>query len=190
MRWTPSKALGIPVFAVDPHTIDQIMDTLLVMGDLLKSKKKPKRWSPISGSGSRGSASGSQASKDRPRVFFQIADSPLISAGKGSFIDRLITLAGGINLAGNAEGYPRYSWEDIIVLQPEVVLISSMTGDENSQQLKEAWQRWPAIPAVRHNRLYVVNADLFNRPTARLIDGLEILADILHPKAAGVKSGK
>ena len=184
------KALGIPVYAVNPHTIDQILDTLQVMGDLLNAKASARALVADLRQRVDRVRQRVAASRGRPRVFFQIADSPLISAGKGSFIDRLITLAGGINLAGNAAGYPRFSWEDIIVLQPEVVLISSMTGDENSRQLKNAWLRWPAIPAVRHHRLYVVNADLFNRPTARLIDGLEILADILHPEAAGVNSGK
>ncbi|MEJ2691287.1 MAG: cobalamin-binding protein [Deltaproteobacteria bacterium] len=184
------KALGIPVFAVDPHTINQIMDTLLVVGDLLNEKEQAQTL--VSSLRQRVARVHQRvaSSKARPGVFFQIADSPLISAGKGSFIDRLITLAGGTNLAGGAEGYPRYSWEDILVLQPEVVLISSMTGGENPQQLKEAWQRWPSIPAVRYNRLYVVKADLFNRPTARLIDGLETLADILHPNAAGGENGK
>jgi iron complex transport system substrate-binding protein len=184
------EALGIPVFAVDPQSIGQIMDTLLVMGDMLDAKKKARRLVADLRQRVDRVRQRVASSKDRPRVFFQIADSPLISAGKDSFIDRLITLAGGINLAGGAEGYPPYSWENIMILQPEVVLISSMTGGENQKQLKEAWLRWPTIPAVRHNRLYVVKADLFNRPTARLIDGLEILADILHPKAAGGNSGK
>ena len=47
----------------------------------------------------------------------------MVSAGRDSFIDRLITLAGGINLAGTSHGYPRYSWEDIMILQPDVVVI-------------------------------------------------------------------
>ena len=93
-------------------------------------------------------------------------------------------------MAGTADGYPRYSWEKILALQPEVVLISSMAGGQSDEELKAVWQRWPEIPAVHQNRLYVVDADLFNRPTARLIDGLEILADILHPEATGAESGK
>lgn len=184
------EALGIPVFAVDPQSIDQIMSTLLVMGNILNAKAKARAL--VAGLRQRVEEVRQRVAKNktRPRVFFQIAASPLVSAGKDSFIDRLITLAGGINLAGGAKGYPRYSWEKIMVLQPQVVLISSMAGGVPPRQLKAAWQRWPTIPAVRHHRLYVVRADLFNRPTARLIDGLEILADILHPKAAGVNRGK
>ena len=64
----------------------------------------------------------------KPRVFFQIDAEPLFSAGDNTFIHELIELAGGINTAAGEDSYPRYSWEDILVLQPEIVLISSMAG--------------------------------------------------------------
>lgn len=184
------KALGIPVFAVDPQSIDQIMETLLVMGDLLQVQDRAKAL--VAGLRQRIERVRQRVAKstDRPGVFFQISENPIVSAGKNSFIDRLITMAGGTNLAGTLEGYPRFSWENIMVLQPEVVLISTMAGGESAEHLKAVWQQWQEIPAIRQKRLYVVNADLFNRPTARLIDGLEILVDLLHPEGAGTKSGK
>ncbi len=77
-----------------------------------------------------------------------------------------------------------------MLLQPEVVIISSMAGGKSPELLKASWQRWPEIPAVRNNQIFVVNADLFNRPTVRLIAGLEILADILHPQFSGETSAK
>ena len=176
------KALGIPVFAIDPRNIEQITEAFLLLGDLLGASQKAKelvaemehRLALVK---KRVADSGT-----RPRVFFQIADAPIISAGKDSYIDKLINLAGGINLAGNMTEYPRFSWENIMQLQPEIVIISSMTGGQSPEALQASWQRWSEIPAVRNNQLYVVNADLFNRPTVRLIDGLEMLTEILHPK--------
>jgi iron complex transport system substrate-binding protein len=184
------KALGIPVFAIDPRSIEQIMDAFLLLGEILGASKRAEEL--VADMEHRLSLVKEKvaASKIRPGVFFQIAEVPIISAGKDSYIDRLITLAGGRNLAGNMTGYPRYSWENIMLLQPEVVLISSMAGGKSPELLKASWLRWPEIPAVRNNRLYVVNADLFNRPTARLISGLEILAEILHPEDSGGNSAK
>ena len=72
-----------------------------------------------------------------------------------------------------------------MLLQPDVVLLSSMAGGKSPELLKASWQQWPEIPAVRNNQLHVVDADLFNRPTARLITGLEILVEILHPEYSG-----
>ena len=184
------KALGIPVFAIDPRTIEQIMDAFLLLGDLLGVSEKAEVL--VSDMKHRLVLVEKKiaSSQTRPTVFFQIADIPIVSAGKNSYIDRLITLAGGTNLAGDMTDYPRYSWENIMLLQPEVVLLSSMAGGKSPELLKASWQRWPEIPAVRNNRLHVVDADLFNRPTARLITGLEILAEILHPEHSGKSSAK
>jgi iron complex transport system substrate-binding protein len=184
------KALGIPVFAIDPRSIDQIMDAFLLLGEILGASKRAEEL--VADMEHRLSLVKEKvaASKIRPGVFFQIAEVPIISAGKDSYIDKLITLAGGTNLAGNMTEYPRFSWENIMLLQPEVVLISSMAGGKSPELLKASWLRWPEIPAVRNNRLYVVNADLFNRPTARLISGLEILAEILHPENPGGSSAE
>jgi len=184
------KALGIPVFAIDPRSIDQIMDAFLLLGEILGASQRAEEL--VADMDHRLSLVKEKvaASKIRPGVFFQIAEVPIISAGKDSYIDRLITLAGGKNLAGKLTEYPRFSWENIMLLQPEVVLISSMAGGKSPELLKASWLRWPEIPAVRNNRLYVVNADLFNRPTARLISGLEILAEILHPENPGESSAQ
>ena len=113
--------------------------------------------------------------------FFQIDAAPIISAGSETFIDHLISRAGGINLAAGDTPYPRYSWEDILRMQPDIVIIASMAGGYSEDELKKSWRRWHQIPAVKNDKLFVVDAALFDRPTARLIDGLEILVDILHP---------
>jgi len=184
------KVLGIPVFAVDPHRLKDILDTLLVMGDLLNEKDRAENL--VADLRQRIERVRERVAREteRPTVFFQIADNPIVSAGRNSFIDRLISMAGGINLAGDRDGYPRYSWENIMVLQPQVVLISSMDGGQSATELLAIWRQWPEIPAVRQHRLYVVNADLFNRPTARLVDGLEMLAGLLHPEGKGAEDGR
>jgi iron complex transport system substrate-binding protein len=69
-------------------------------------------------------------------------------------------------------------------MQPEVVLIASMAGGYSDEQLKGQWSRWPDIPAVKHGRVYVVDASLFDRPAPRLADGLVEMARLLHPEAA------
>jgi iron complex transport system substrate-binding protein len=184
------KALGIPVFAIDPRSIEQIMDAFRLIGDILGASQRADEL--VSDMERRLALVKKRvdSSKARPRVFFQIADIPIISAGKDSYIDKLITLAGGSNLAGNMTEYPRFSWENILQLQPEIVVISSMAGGKSPELLKAPWQKWPEIPAVRNNQLHVVNADLFNRPTIRLITGLEILTEILHPEYSEKISAK
>lgn len=184
------KALGIPVFAIDPRSFEQILEAFILLGDVLGESEQAEEL--VSDMKQRlGLVREKVASSEyRPTVFFQIADTPIVSAGKNSYIDKLITLAGGRNLAGDMKDYPRYSWENIILMQPEVVLLSSMKGGRSTELLKAPWQRWPEIPAVREGRLHVVDADLFNRPTARLIRGLEIMFETLHPEFSGESGAK
>jgi iron complex transport system substrate-binding protein len=119
---------------------------------------------------------------ERPRVFFQIDADPIVSAGNNTFIQELIELAGGINTAAGKNPYPRFNWEDILRLQPDIVIISSMAGGMSPAQLRGAWQQWPQLTAVDSNRIHVVQADIFDRPTARLVKGLETLTMIIHPE--------
>jgi len=97
----------------------------------------------------------------------------------------LITIAGGFNLGDGPVDYPRFSWEKILSLDPEVVVVTAMGGKQKPEQLLAQWRQWPQLSAVRSGRVHVVNDNLFDRPTPRIIDGLEILLRILHPELSG-----
>ncbi len=180
------KSLGIPVFAIDPRNIDEILEAFLLIGNILGVPERSEKL--VSELKNRLALVEKKVATvvHTPGVFFQIADTPIVSAGKDSYIDKVIMLAGGRNLAGEMQGYPKFSWENILTMQPEVILISSMAGEKQPEALKSSWQQWTDIPAVKNRQIHVVDADLFNRPTARLISGLELLVDILHPELSGV----
>ena len=175
-------SLGIPVYVINPRNLQQIMDAITSLGSLLHAKqaaaelviKMEKRIGQVQARVKKGNR--------KPRVFFQIDAEPLFSAGTNTFIHELIELAGGINTTAGEVSYPRYSWEDIILLQPEIVLISSMAGGLEPEYLVKSWKRWALLSAVKNNQIYVVDAELFDRPTPRLIDGLETIAAIIHPE--------
>ncbi len=119
---------------------------------------------------------------ERPGVFFQIDAAPIISVGTNTFIHELIQMAGGVNLTAGPVPYPRVNWEEILHLQPDITIISSMAGGHSPESLQSEWERWRQLPSVRTGRVYVVDANLFDRPTSRLVDGLETLVEIIHPK--------
>ena len=170
-------ALAIPVFTVDPRNLEEIMESIKMLGQVLQAEDKAEK---ITREMKRRIATAEKnvPKGKRPAVFFQIDAAPIISAGSNTFIDQLITRAGGMNLAAGSTPYPRYSWEDILLMQPEIVLIASMAGGHSPEELKASWMKWPRIPAVKNKNIYVVDASLFDRPTARLVDGLEMLMQI------------
>jgi iron complex transport system substrate-binding protein len=117
----------------------------------------------------------------RPRVFIQIGISPIISAGSKTFIHDLILKAGGINVAAGSTAYPHYSREQVLALYPDIIIITSMARQAGFEKVKADWSRWPDLPAARDQRIYIVDSDLFDRPSPRLLDGLELLAELIHP---------
>ncbi|MBU1139811.1 MAG: cobalamin-binding protein [Proteobacteria bacterium] len=172
---------GIPVFVIDPRTLEEVVESIRLLGEALHCQPEAARIMTEMNHILREVEASVAPLKTRPRVFFQIDASPIISAGHNTFIDQLIVKAGGVNLAAGPTPYPRYSWEDVLRLNPEVVIITSMAGGYSSEQLKAGWRKWPQIPAVAANRVHVVDADYFDRPSLRLFEGLRQLLEIIHP---------
>lgn len=176
------ESLKIPVYAVDPRSLDSVMETFLEIGMLLDAEKKAKNLVQSMRSRIENVKSRVAKSLKRPRVFFQIGISPTVSAGTGTFIHQLIILAGGENLAKGPRPYPRYSQEQVLAFSPEVFIITSMARGKIFENVKAKWSRWSDMPAVKNNRIYIVDSNLFDRPTPRLVDGLELLARLIHPE--------
>jgi iron complex transport system substrate-binding protein len=179
---TRLTALGIPVYVVDPKNLEAVMETIHRMGDVLNVA--PKADAIVHQMHSRISHVKELVSKAarRPRVFFQIGISPIVSVGDSTFINELIEIAGGINLAKGPTPYPRFSREQVLALAPDVLIITSMERGGRFEEVKREWGRWPAIPAVRNHRILMVDSNLFDRPSPRLVDAIEILARMIHPE--------
>ncbi|MFZ5765779.1 MAG: ABC transporter substrate-binding protein [Thermodesulfobacteriota bacterium] len=177
------RSLGIPAFVVDPRSLEEVAESIRLLGSVLGAEDEAALIVREMESKTAIAEQQAAAAGTKPRVFFQIDAAPIISAGSPTFIDTLISRAGGVNLAAGPVPYPRFSWEDALRLQPDVIIIASMAGGYSDEELTAAWRRWPQIPAVRDGRIHVVPADLFDRPTPRLADGLLRLTELLHRSA-------
>ncbi|MFY9941037.1 MAG: cobalamin-binding protein [Desulfobacterales bacterium] len=178
------EALQIPVYAVNPINLGAVGDTILEVGQLLNARQPAERL--VAEMNARIEAVKVQVagSSSRPRVFFQIGISPIVSVGSETFIHELITMAGGTNVTAGAVPYPRFSREEIFALAPEILIITSMDRNQSFLEAKIEWQQWPEIPAIRDQRIHLVDSDLFDRASPRLVDGLELLVGLLHPHPA------
>ena len=176
------QSLKIPVYAVDPRNLETVMQTVLEIGNLLNANQRADFL--VQRMRSRVLKVKSLVSKAayRPRVFFQIGISPIVSVGTDTFIHELILLAGGKNLAQGPVAYPRFSREQVLALSPEVFIITSMARAAVFEQVKAEWSRWPNMPAIRDQRIFIEDSNFFDRPTPRLVDGLELLVKLIHPE--------
>jgi iron complex transport system substrate-binding protein len=122
----------------------------------------------------------------RPRCFLMEWIDPPFSAGHWN--PELVALAGGEEPLGHrGQHSARIEWESVVKAQPEVVVVSccgqSIERMRHDLPILKNYAGWADLPAVRAGRVYAVDGNAyFTRPGPRLIEGLEILAGILHPE--------
>ena len=125
-----------------------------------------------------------------PKVYHEIWNGPLMSAGPGTFIDELITLAGGENIFHDATtSWPNTSSEAIIEKNPDVMFFPNMyMGVGNFYETIETVENrpgWNTITAIKNGAIYEINADIISRSGPRLVDALELIAKMVHPEIFG-----
>jgi iron complex transport system substrate-binding protein len=177
------ETLGFPTYVIFPKDLEGILRSIGHIGEIVGQAKDALR---IVSEMKRRRQKVVELTRGlpRPKVFLEIGEAPLVTVGKGSFADDLIRLAGGENVTGEEkERYPRLGMEEVLQRAPEVILISSMNPKGGYEKVLQEWARWKTIPAVRDHRIHVIDSDLIDRPSPRIIDGLEEIARILHPEA-------
>lgn len=118
------------------------------------------------------------------RVLMLVGQNPLIAVGSGIFLNELISMAHGVNIASvTGLPWPHLSLEFAIANLPEVIIDGSMGSEEkNKEQQLGMWRNFPELPAVREKRVYGHLSYSLLRPGPRLPDGFEEIARFIHPE--------
>jgi iron complex transport system substrate-binding protein len=126
-----------------------------------------------------------RAASARPRVFCMEWADPVYCSGH--WVPEMVGLAGGVDaLSCKGADSVRVAWRDVLSWAPEVLIINPCgfnlsAAAEQARQLS-ARPGWKDLPAVQQNRVYAVDANsYFARPGPRVIEGIELLAHIIHP---------
>ena len=174
--------LGFSVFVVDPKDFDGVMRTVENIGEIVGRQDEGRRILTNMLTKKKEMMALTQ-SLSKPKVFFQVGDTPMVTVGKGTLADDLIRLAGGKSISENELiCYPLYSIESVLLKAPEIIIMTSMDSKKDHAHLVKKWENWKSIPAVRMNAIYVIDSNLVDRPTPRIERGLEALARIFHPE--------
>jgi iron complex transport system substrate-binding protein len=183
----PIKTAGTPVLILNPATVAQIYTDITTVGaatgatgeasELVKSIKAQMK--------SVGDAAA--AAGDSPRVFFAV-DNTLWTAGPGSFVDELLTLAHATNVAAApgadgaaAQPYYQFAPEQLVAADPDVILLPGSFYKSASEFTSDA--RFAGLKAVKEGRVLVIDDVTVTRPGPRIADGLKVLATAIHPGA-------
>jgi iron complex transport system substrate-binding protein len=164
------------VVTIDPHTIGEVLDSILILGQHTNSVPQAERL--VAGLQARIDAvSQSVQARPRPRVLvLEWTDPPF---APGHWVPEMVTLAGGQPVLGVAgEKSYRVTWDDVRRCEPDVIVCAPCGYElEASAALgSQVLDRLPDVP------VWAVDANAsFARPGPRLVDGIETLAAILHP---------
>jgi iron complex transport system substrate-binding protein len=172
----------IPVYVVNPRNVRDSLSSIDEIGSLCGVSDKAHQL--VEKLNRRLEAvEAAVASRERPLVFMQINSSPIMTVNKNTFLNDLITLAGGTNMTFDEPiTYPRISIEEVIRKKPDIIIISTMETGGEFEKARDEWMKWKSIPAVKNNRVYLIDSDIINRPSQRIIDGLEAMARLIHPE--------
>jgi iron complex transport system substrate-binding protein len=128
-----------------------------------------------------------RALPERPRVACVEWLDPLMAAG--NWMPELVEMAGGGNLFGEAGRHaPWMTWEELVARDPDVIVFLPCGFDiarcRRDLPVLSGRPEWPGLRAVRSGRVFLADGNqFFNRPGPRLVESLEILAELLHPEA-------
>ena len=182
-------ALGIPSYATDPRTVDEIVASSKRLGEVLGA---PEAGASIAEELQHRLDVLQQKIGSLPprRVLFVVWTDPLISIGKDTFIADALRRAGAVSIVDSTQSWPQVNLEEVARLQPEILVFADSHSETAPRNLDALASRpgWRILEAVR-NRNYAVISDAVNRPAPRIVSAIEDLAEQLHPEAFPEKYG-
>ena len=182
--------LGIKMLKVNLTNIENILKSILVLGNALGATETAQQLHGRLRQGVDLYRSRLDGQRRKPTLLvLGKADDPLrdlYGAGKGTFLDELLTMAGGDNILNSSMAiYPKLSKEFVISPSPEVIIEAiPRTQFPLEEQLvhKARWQLFPTIRAVKDNNVHFVAYDYILIPGPRLLKIVDALAKAIHPK--------
>ncbi len=179
--------LGIAVIAVGPESLDQLFNEAAMLGKVtghtdgaasLITKMKARRQVLVE-------RVAAVPESERPTVFYQVWDDPLMTAGPDSFIGEMLATAGMKNIFEDTDQrFPRVSAEVVVKHNPQVILAPSDHAGQLTYEKLAGRPGWEGVRAIADRRVYVIDGDLVSRCGPRVLGALEQMIDKVYGEKA------
>jgi len=180
------EGLGVTMVVLQPKDIAGIFQDIELVGQITGKEEEAEKL--INKMQSRiSTVAAKTAGVGRPTVFYvvDVSDpSKPWTAGSGSFVDALIGLAGGQNIAATAGQWSQFSLEVLVSVDPEIIIVDASHGEAFVPDFGSL-PGWNEMSAVKEGKIYLIDGDLTSRPGPRIVEGLEEMARIIHPELFG-----
>ena len=164
---------NITVFVTDPKDLNGVLANLRQLGEIFGT---PERTTILLNELQERIVAVDEQTRDRAKIktFAQISKEPLFTIGKESFLTEIIERAGGTSVTNTvATAYPKISKETALALNPDAIILSESPDNlEPNEVFKNS-------PAVKNKKVFKIDADILSRPSPRIVDALEQIAEAL-----------
>lgn len=183
--------LGVPTLTVDHASVEGIITSFTEIADVCGNQEKAREITDHMRS-YVGKVRKRFKDKRRPRVLVCIHHSTDVSqpeqivvAGNAGYHQELIDIAGGVNAYQGSVPFPKLSRENLINLDPDIIIAmmhNKVAKNRSKKELAELWQVYGELSAVKNNRVEVVVGDEHFLPGPRFLGTLDAFAEAIHPK--------
>jgi len=177
------QSASLNVLVVDPQSVSDVAKTATLLGKAVGADGEALSRSIQQRVDAVKAKTGTLTA--RPRVYHEIdASDPtkIFTVGPGSYINDLIDIAGGTNIAARAaSAYPQLSAEEILRTDPEIIVLAASDYAAKPAQVA-ARQGWSVIAAVKNGHIFTIEPNLINRPGPRVGEAAEAYAKLVHPE--------
>jgi len=119
-----------------------------------------------------------------PKIFIGGTSETIYTPGAGTLFNELISMAGGQNIAAGLSFWKKINPEFVAKAEPDIIIVPiGVMNQEEESKIKEIISKragWSNIPAIKNQKIFIVDEDLFYRAVPRLVEGLELLFKIFH----------
>jgi iron complex transport system substrate-binding protein len=179
------KQLNLNIHISAPSNIQALFESITEIGKLTNREKQAKKLIHQMKAKIKkvNKKVGQIPVQKRQKVFIEIWHDPLMTVGKDSFINELIDIAGGVNIAKDiARNYSYFSAEQVIKRNPDCIILGYMVKDKSLHFINKRLG-WSQINAVKNNQIFSdINSDLFLRPGPRVVEGIKEIHARLYPR--------
>lgn len=171
------KSLGFKVIYSEPYQLKDIANEIQYFGQILNTTNTANQ---VASQLKQQLDSLKKTYQNKPKItaFYQIWNRPLMTINGKQFISQALEICGAKNIFADLPILAaEVNLESIIKRNPDAILLGGEKAFQN--QWQKNWQAFSILKAVQENQIYLLNADQFQRPTARLINGIESLCQVV-----------
>jgi iron complex transport system substrate-binding protein len=174
--------LGIKVVQVPTSTsIEGIYRDILFVAEALEVKDRGEAVVKAMKEEIDGIAAAGKEVREKKSVYFEVSGAPtLVSLGRGTYLNEMIEIAGGINIFADQQGWFSASAEEIINRNPDIIFAFAYSAENPVSEIMNR-RAFESINAIRLNQVYAIDADSASRPSQNIVLALRQIAQVLSP---------